>query len=130
MAHKVRHPGDVARLVRVAAEHRLVISPAEAEYIWDIYSDWFAAGWLILSESDETLWHAIESVLEEHPLVDLGDWGQDTSPASEGAVYEVLTIPMNMREGSGTPCWLVTLRGDEDFPAMGTLVRLTPVEDV
>lgn len=56
---EVRYPGDVARIQRVAMAHGFVLTPMQAEQVWDLYSDSMAAGWMGLPESDEELWEII-----------------------------------------------------------------------
>ena len=54
-----RHIGDVVRIQRVAEEHGYEADLEACAYIWDEYSDDYAAGWLLLPEEDEDLWETV-----------------------------------------------------------------------
>jgi hypothetical protein len=55
---EVDRPSDCARIVRVAAAGGYVISPAEAEVLWEYESG--ARGWLALPADDGELLRAVE----------------------------------------------------------------------
>ncbi len=56
---------DVERIVRVLASQGYYVSESDARAAWDRYSDMFAAGWLMLPESDDELARAVLGSLEE-----------------------------------------------------------------
>jgi hypothetical protein len=52
----IRYADDCQRIQAIALErHGLEISLAEAQELWDDYSDKFCAGWLFLPDSDNEL---------------------------------------------------------------------------
>ena len=57
---EVRYPEACKRIQRVAKEHGEKITLTEAQLIWEDYSDFYCAGWLMLPESDSELWFTIE----------------------------------------------------------------------
>lgn len=50
---------DIIRIINVCAKHNIEITIAEAEELWLNYSDEYCAQWLILPDSDETLFEII-----------------------------------------------------------------------
>jgi len=54
-----RYPSDVVRIVHVALEHGVVLSAQEAEKAWEEYSDSMAAGWIIMTGSNEYIWNSL-----------------------------------------------------------------------
>ena len=50
---------DVIRIINVCAKHNIEITSAEAEELWNKYSDDYCAQWLILPDSDEYLFEII-----------------------------------------------------------------------
>ncbi len=50
---------DVIRIVNVCTKHNIEITFAEAEELWNKYSDDYCAQWLILPDSDEYLFEII-----------------------------------------------------------------------
>jgi len=59
---KLEYPKDCKRIVKVALKYGK-INDKEAQYIWKTYSNDFAAGWLILPDSDADLWEIIKEYL-------------------------------------------------------------------
>ena len=50
---------DIIRIVDVCAKHNIEITFAEAEELWNKYSDDCCAQWLILPDSDDYLFEVI-----------------------------------------------------------------------
>lgn len=51
---------DVRRIIRVAFEHGIILTPNEAYKAWQDFSDTMAAGWMNLEcESDGSLWYSL-----------------------------------------------------------------------
>lgn len=50
---------DIIRIINVCAKHNIEITIKEAEELWSNYSDEYCAQWLILPDSDETLFEII-----------------------------------------------------------------------
>lgn len=61
---------DVLRIMIVAFLRGLELTSEQARDLWSRYSDMAAAGWLILPEDDDDLWHAISTVLPEKEETD------------------------------------------------------------
>lgn len=52
---------DVDRLVRVAADRGYDLSRSDAVWVWEDYSDSYAAGWLGMKDyEDDEIWSIIE----------------------------------------------------------------------
>lgn len=49
---EIYYKEDVDRIVAALRAYDYDVSPTEARQLWDRYSESFAAGWLILPESD------------------------------------------------------------------------------
>ena len=50
---RCRFPEDVQKLIRIAAQHGLVVSALEAEKAWEEASDDACAQWLIVNTYDD-----------------------------------------------------------------------------
>lgn len=50
------YPHDISRIVRVALDHGIVLSPHEANATWIEYFDSMCAGWMNLSDNDSSVW--------------------------------------------------------------------------
>ncbi len=50
---------DTKRIVQVAFKHGVVLTPNQAERVWEAYSESMAAGWMYLPKTDEELWEII-----------------------------------------------------------------------
>lgn len=63
-----RHLGDVVRIQRVAEQNGYEADLEACAYLWDEYSDRYAAGWLGLPEDDNDLWTLVlyEAGLRRH----------------------------------------------------------------
>lgn len=54
-----RYPDDCERICKVVLSHGCLISPREAESLWEDFSESMAAGWMGLSVNDEDIWQDI-----------------------------------------------------------------------
>lgn len=54
-----RHLGDVVRIQQVCEQNGYEADLEACAYLWDEYSDRYAAGWLGLPEDDNDLWTEI-----------------------------------------------------------------------
>lgn len=52
---------DTKRIVRVALEHDVIITLAQAEKAWLLFSEGMAAGWMSLPDDDEEVWNIVGS---------------------------------------------------------------------
>ena len=52
---------DTKRIIKVALDHNLFLTPIEAEIIWLLYSDDMAANWMMLPDEDIILWEIINN---------------------------------------------------------------------
>lgn len=55
----MRYPEDVKRIVEVMKNKDIEITPEEAEWLWNVYSDDYCAQWLCLSDDDEDIFNII-----------------------------------------------------------------------
>ena len=53
------YPDDVRRIVEVLDSKGIIITPSEADKLWDIHSDEWCASWLILPSNDDELFKII-----------------------------------------------------------------------
>ena len=53
------YPDDVRRIVELFKSKGIIITPSEAEELWDDYSDSMCAGWLILPSNDNELFEIV-----------------------------------------------------------------------
>lgn len=56
-----RHISDVFRIQQVCEQNGYEADLQACAYLWDEYSDSYAAGWLGMPESDDDLWSEIIS---------------------------------------------------------------------
>lgn len=56
-----RHIGDVIRIQRVVEQNGYEADLEACAYLWEEYSDRYAAGWIGLPEDDDDLWLEVES---------------------------------------------------------------------
>lgn len=64
--HHYEYTDDIDRIVKVFADRGYEISASDAVRVWETYSEnGFAAGWLILPESDESIYNEIRDYFEE-----------------------------------------------------------------
>lgn len=61
-----RHLKDVERIITVLKQHEITVSLAEAERIWNHYSDDYSAGWLGLPEKDDKLFDELEEYIDRY----------------------------------------------------------------
>ena len=69
-AAHIRYPDDCQRIVEVAAGMCLVLSVAQAQVIWEDYSDSMCAGWLILPSDNWEIQSAIERFIYRNRVAD------------------------------------------------------------
>jgi hypothetical protein len=62
---RLDYPHDCQRIVEVLASHGYHCTLEQAQDLWKDYSDHYAAGWLILPESDEDVFYSVSSLFEE-----------------------------------------------------------------
>jgi hypothetical protein len=55
---------DAARIVDVLARRDIVASVEECKLLWQRYSDSMAAGWMMLPEDDDEIYHCVASYFE------------------------------------------------------------------
>ncbi len=48
---------DIKRIILIAINHRILLTPSEAARAWAEHSDSYAAGWLILPDDDCSVWY-------------------------------------------------------------------------
>ena len=53
--HKYEYPEDITRIIRVASECGIELTPETAANLWEDYSDGFCAGWMVLPRQDTEL---------------------------------------------------------------------------
>ena len=63
--HHYEYIDDIDRIVKVFADREYEISREDAVRSWELVSNQLAAGWLILPESDESLYNEIRDYFEE-----------------------------------------------------------------
>lgn len=59
------YPGDVDRIVEVCKNKGYEVSRNDVVLAWQAYSDSMCAGWLILHENDDDLFHTVKTYLQE-----------------------------------------------------------------
>jgi len=65
--YHTEYPEDIDRIRRLAWAHGWDVSAYEAAQLWRMHSDDYAASWLILPTTDEKLWTALESLINDLP---------------------------------------------------------------
>lgn len=56
---RCRWPDDVSRIMKVAFDRHVYLSPLDAQTAWEDYSETMCAGWLCLPETDEEIWDCL-----------------------------------------------------------------------
>lgn len=62
----LQYPEDCERICKVALKHEYLISPIEANFFWEKYSNSMAASWLTLPDNDSDVWKSISDQIEKH----------------------------------------------------------------
>ena len=60
------YPEDIRRMIEVCNKKGITITPELAEKLWDIHSESYCAGWLILPEDDELLFEILLDCAKEY----------------------------------------------------------------
>lgn len=55
-----RHSEDITRIMKVAIDVNILLTPEDADMVWTEHSDSYAAGWLGLPDDDDVLATLIE----------------------------------------------------------------------
>lgn len=70
-----RYPEDIIRIMKVAIDANILLTPEEAEMVWTEHSDSYAAGWLGLPDDDDVLAMLIERNVDQ--LKEQGELQED-----------------------------------------------------
>jgi hypothetical protein len=63
--HKDEFADDCSRIQQVLMEHGYYATIDQCEELWEMYSDEYAAGWLIFPEDNADIYEYIKDYIEE-----------------------------------------------------------------
>lgn len=75
LAVNSRYPEDIIRIMKVAIDVNILLTPEEAEMVWTEHSNSYAAGWLGLPDDDDVLATLIERNVDQ--LKEQGELQED-----------------------------------------------------
>lgn len=70
-----RYPEDIIRIMKVAIDANILLTPEEADMVWTEHSNSYAAGWLGLPDDDDVLATLIERNVDQ--LKEQGELQED-----------------------------------------------------
>ncbi len=54
-AYSHRYPKDIKRIIKAFVDEDMIVTPEQANDMWELYSDSMCAGWMGLPESGDDL---------------------------------------------------------------------------
>lgn len=75
LAVNSRYPEDIIRIMKVAIDVNILLTPEEADMVWTEHSNSYAAGWLGLPDDDDVLATLIERNVDQ--LKEQGELQED-----------------------------------------------------